>query len=78
MKSSHPHRLLTDEDVSFCWAVTRGKSPHATTVKRLLEDRQARIDREKRVREDFDRLDKKYGNDWTEWQDVRESLSLLA
>jgi len=26
---------------------------------------------------DFARLDRKYGNDWTEWQDVRDDIAAL-
>jgi hypothetical protein len=32
----------------------------------------------KALRRDFARLDRKYGNDWTEWADVRESLAAVA
>lgn len=42
-------RLLSEEDLSFCQAVARGRGPHSKTVKRLLEDRQARKEREEKV-----------------------------
>jgi hypothetical protein len=49
------------------WEALSGLPRNVADIKEKVE----------RLEQDFARLDSKYGNDWTEWRDVRESIQEL-
>lgn len=56
------------EIVEHAWQAHRD---HCVAAVLIIEDKIGDVKRT------FARLDSKYGNDWTEWQDVREAIAKL-